>query len=576
MLRPLSKISLWVLGLTLFLPGKPYLKPVVAQVSTCRRTSVRLATAFQPSLASPTQTSHIDFADVAATSGISFVLENSPSEKKFLIETMAGGVAVFDYNGDGKPDIFFTNGAAVPSLTKTSPKYWNRRYRNDGNGHFTDVTEKAYVSGQGYSTGVAAADYDNDGHPDLFVTGVNRNQLLHNRGDGSFEDVTEKAGIKSGQWAVAAGWFDYDNDGLLDLLVVHYSDTPLQDRFCGNKDKGPRVYCNPKYYEPLASTLYHNLGNGVFEDVSVKSGISKFAGRGMSVAFADYDTDGFTDIFVTNDNMPNFLFHNLKNGTFEEVALLSGVALTDRGRPVSSMGTDFRDADNDGRPDIIFTALAGETFPFFKGAPNGSFVDNTYASRIGPLSIAHSGWGVGLVDFDNDGWKDIFTANSNVNDRAEETESHPYKEANSIFLNHEGKFTDATPAAMKASIKAHRGAAFGDFDSNGQIGVVVSALGDKAELWRNTTTQPGNWIEFHLHGKHSNRDGIGASIRVNSQWNLMTSALSYASSSLGPVHFGVGTATQLNDVEIRWPSGIHQHLSGITVNRIVDVQEPEK
>jgi hypothetical protein len=523
----------------------------------------------------PAQTSQLDFIDVAETSGVPFVLENNPTPNKFLIETMPGGVAVFDYDGDGKPDIYFTNGADVPSLNKTSPKYWNRLYRNEGGGHFTDVTEKAGVAGVGYAMGVAAGDYDNDGHPDLFVAGVNRNQLFHNRGDGTFEDVTDKAGIKSGQWAVAAGWFDYDNDGLLDLLVVHYSDTPLEDRFCGNKEKGPRVYCNPKYYQPLASTLYHNRGHGVFEDVSVKSGISKYLGRGMSVAFADYDGDGFPDIFVTNDNMPNFLFHNLRNGTFEEVGLLAGVALTDRGRPISSMGADFRDLDNDGRPDIVYTALAGETFPFFRGAAGGGFLDDTYASRLGPLTISHSGWGVGLVDFDNDGWKDIFTANSNVNDRAEETESHPYKEANSVFLNQAGKFVEATPGSMKASIKAHRGAAFGDFDGSGLIGVVVSSLGERAELWRNTTSHAGNWIEFRLHGTRSNRDGIGASIRVNSQWNLMTSAVSYASSSLGPVHFGLGAATVLNDIEIHWPSGRMQHLRGIAVNQIVDVRETE-
>jgi hypothetical protein len=524
----------------------------------------------------PTQTTAINFADVAERAGISFVLANCPTESKFLIETMPGGVAVFDYNGDGKPDIYFTNGADVPSLNKTSPKYWNRLFRNEGGDRFTDVTEQTGVAGAGYSMGVAAADYDNDGHPDLFVAGVNRNLLFHNRGDGTFEDVTGKAGIKSGQWAVAAGWFDYDNDGKLDLLVIHYSDTPLQDRFCGNRDKGLRVYCNPKYYEPLACTLYHNLGNGRFEDVSIKSGLAKFKGRGMSVAFADYDGDGFPDVFITNDNMPNFLFHNLRNGTFEEVGLLSGAALTDRGKPISSMGADFRDADNDGHPDIVFTALAGETFPFLRGVAGGLFSDDTFGSRLGPLSIGHSGWGIGLVDLDNDGWKDIFTSNSNVNDRAEETESHPYKEANSVFINRGGKFADATPSPMKASIKAHRGAAFGDFDGSGLVSIVVSALGEKAELWKNITQPAGNWIGFRLQGTRSNRDGIGATIRIDKQWNEMSSAVSYASSSLGPVHFGVGAATELNDIEIQWPSGQKQRLSHVAVNRVIDVKEPEK
>lgn len=518
----------------------------------------------------------IQFSDVASKSGINFVLENSPTPQKYIIETMPGGVAVFDYNGDGRPDIYFANGADVPSLKKTSPKFWNRLYRNDGGFHFTDVTTQAGVAGEGYSTGVAAGDYDNDGHADLFVTGVNRNILYHNRGDGTFEDVTERAGIRSGEWAVAAGWFDYDNDGKLDLFVVHYSDTPLQDRYCGDRQRDIRVYCSPKYFAPLASTLYHNRGDGTFEDVSIKSGIGAYKGRGMSVAFADYDGDGLMDVFVTNDNMPNFLFHNRGNGTFEEVGLLAGVALGDRGEPVSSMGTDFRDYNNDGLPDITFTALAGETFPLFRNAGKGLFLDATYASRIGRLSVAHSGWGDALVDLDNDGWKDLFTANSHVNDGIEAFEPHAYKEGNTVFRNVAGKFSDATPGTMKAESKAHRGAAFGDFDGDGRMDVVVSALGDPAELWRNITSGAGNWIAFRLFGKVSNRDGIGSRIRVGNQWNAMTSAISYASASLIPVHFGLGAASEANDVEIRWPSGRVQRLNHLPVNRIVDVTEPDR
>jgi hypothetical protein len=520
--------------------------------------------------------SAIQFADVAGKAGIQFTLENNPTPHKYMIETMPGGVAVFDYNGDGLPDIYFTNGAEVPSLQKTSPKYWNRLYRNDGNFHFTDVTEQAGVAGVGYSMGVAAGDYDNDGHPDFFVAGVNRNIHFHNRGDGTFEDVTQKAGIKSGEWAVAAGWFDYDNDGKLDLLVVHYSDTPLQDRYCGDRDRGIRVYCHPKYFHPLASTLYHNRGDGTFEDVSDKSGIDKYAGRGMSVAFADYDGDGYMDAFVTNDNMPNFLFHNRGNGTFEEVGLVAGAALSDRGQPVASMGADFRDYDNDGLPDITVTALAGETFPLFRNIGKGMFEDATYASHIGKLSMEHSGWGNGFVDLDNDGWKDLFTANSHVNDRVESFESHVYKEPNMVFRNVDGKFSDCTPAAMKAAVKAHRGAAFGDFNQDGRADIVVSSLDDLAELWQNTTPTPGNWIAFRLIGKHSNRDGIGARIRVGKQWNEMTSAVSYASSSLIPVHFGLGSAQELNDIEIHWPSGHTQRLSHVKVNRIINVKEPSQ
>lgn len=508
----------------------------------------------------------IQLTDIAKTAGVDFVLENSPTPDKYLIETMPGGIAVFDYDGDGRPDIFFTNGAAVPSLEKNASKFRNRLFHNEGNLRFRDVTSQAGVTGAGYSTGAAAADYDNDGHPDLFVAGVNRNILYRNRGDGTFEDVTAKAGIKSGTWAVAAGWFDYDNDGKLDLLVVRYAGNPMSDRFCGDREKGIRVYCNPKYFDPLPAVLYRNRGDGTFEDVSEKSGIARVAGRGMSVAFADYDGDGRMDIFVTNDNMPNFLFHNLGSGKFEEAALTAGAALLDHGKPVSSMGADFRDYDNDGHPDILVTALAGETFPLFRNLGQGLFQDATYASRVGPLSSGRSGWGAAFVDLDNDGWKDIFTANSHVDDRAE-----TYKESNSIYRNlGNGKFEDA---GMATGRKAHRGAAFGDFDGDGRIDVVVSALGEPAELWRNTTAGGSHWIEFRLHGRRSNRDGIGAVIRVGKQWNQMTSALSYASSSLIPVHFGLGSSTKV-DVEIRWPSRGIQQLKDVGVDRVVDVTEP--
>lgn len=516
----------------------------------------------------------LHFSDVADKAGVQFTLENCPTPTKYMVETMPGGIAVFDFDGDGKPDIYFTNGADLPSLEKKSPKFWNRLYRNNGNFQFTDVTEHAGVSGAGYSMGVAAGDFDNDGHPDLFVAGVNRNILYRNRGDGTFEDVSERAGIKSDGWAVAAGWFDYDNDGKLDLLVVHYAEMPLQDRFCGDRQRDVRVYCHPKYFPPLPATLYRNRGDGTFEDRSVASGFAESKGRGMSVAFGDYDADGYPDIFVTNDNMPNFLFHNRGNGTFEEVGLLAGVALGDRGKPVASMGTDFRDYDNDGRPDISLTALAGETFLLFQNVGKGLFADATYSSRIGRLSNDHSGWGNGFVDFDNDGWKDLFSANSHVNDRVEMFESRRYKEANTVFRNTAGKFTPDSESGFQASVKAHRGAAFGDFNGDGLMDIVVSSLGDRSEIWKNISISSGNWIAFRLTGTRSNRDGIGANIRVGKQWNDMTSAVSYASASLIPVHFGLGAAKEANDVEIHWPSGTIQRFAHLPANRIIEVTEP--
>jgi hypothetical protein len=496
---------------------------------------------------------------VAAASGIAFVLENSPTARKHLIETMPGGIAVLDYDGDGRPDIYFTNGAEIPSLEKSAPKYWNRLYRNEGGMKFRDVTAEAGVAGAGYSMGAAAADYDNDGRTDLFVAGVNRNTLYRNLGNGKFEDVTERAGIKSGEWAVAAGWFDYDRDGKLDLWVVHYANwSTAYDRYCGDATRGIRIYCHPKYFEGLAGTLYRNRGDGTFEDVSNRAGIGKYAGRGMSVAFADYDQDGWPDVFVTNDNMPNFLFHNLGNGTFEEVALAAGAALRDHGKPVASMGAEFKDYDNDGLPDLFVTALAGETFPVFRNIGKGGFADATYASRLGPLAVKHSGWGIGVFDFNNDGWKDVFTANAHVNDLVEKFEPAVYREANSVFSNAGGTFR-AEDAGL-GLVKAHRGAAFADFNGDGRIDAVVSALGETAELWENVSPTPQHWIDIKLAGAKSNRDGIGAKVRIGKQYAEMTTAVGYASSAAIPLHFGLGAATTVK-IEVRWPGGSLQTVS---------------
>ena len=517
----------------------------------------------------------IRFREVAAQSGIAFTLENSPTDRKHLIETMPGGIAIFDYDGDGRPDIYFTNGAAIPSLEKSSPKYWNRLYHNEGGLKFRDVTEQAGVAGAGYSMGAAAADYDNDGRPDLFVAGVNRNTLYHNLGNGKFEDVTAKAGIRSGEWAVAAGWFDFDRDGKLDLWVVHYAKwSPAYDRYCGDSAKGIRIYCHPKYFEGLASTLYRNRGDGTFEDVTEKAGIGRYPGRGMSVAFADYDQDGLPDVFVTNDNMPNFLFHNLGNGKFEEVGLLSGTALRDDGKPVASMGVEFKDYDNDGLPDLFVTALAGETFPVFRNQGKGNFADATYSTRVGSLVVKHSGWSLGLFDFNNDGWKDLFTANSHVNDRVEEFEPAVYREKNMVLVNNGGKFEDASDAAGLNLVKAHRGAAFADLNGDGRIDAVVSALGEPAELWENISPQPQHWIVLRLVGTKSNRDGIGARIRIGNQYAEMTTTAGYASSADCGVHFGLGNQDLIKQIEIRWPSGVVQLLQNVKSDQVLAVPEP--
>ncbi|MBI1790650.1 MAG: VCBS repeat-containing protein, partial [Acidobacteria bacterium] len=467
-------------------------------------------------------TGPIRFQDVGQPAGLAFTLENSPTGRKHLPETMAGGVAAFDYDGDGQTDIFLTNGAAMPSLIKDGARYRNRLFRNTGGLRFEDVTEKAGLQGAGYSMAAAVADFDNDGSPDLFVAGVRRNILYRNRGDGSFEDVTAKAGIGSAEWSVGAAWLDFDNDGLLDLFVVNYVDwKPDFDHFCGDPGRNIRVYCHPRLFQGLANRLYRNLGEGRFADVSTQSGIAGHTGKGMAVAVADYDGDGFADLFVTNDKTPNFLFHNLGNGRFEEVAFAAGAALVDAGAEMSAMGADFRDADNNGLPDIVVTALAGETFPLFRNQGRGSFAEAGYGSRMGLLSRPYSGWGIGLFDFDNDGWKDVFTANSHVNDRVEAFEETAYRQHNSVFRNtRDGRFeyvSRLAGAGFLQAERAHRGCAFADFDQDGRIDVVTSSLGDRPELWRNVSPQPNRWLILKLIGSKSNRDGIGSVIRMGDQ-----------------------------------------------------------
>ena len=512
----------------------------------------------------------IRFAEVGG-SGMRFVLENAPSPRKHMIETMAGGVAVFDADGDRKPDIFFTNGADPESLRKKSPRYRNRLFRNLGGLRFLDVTARSGVGGEGYSMGAAAADYDNDGDVDLFVAGVFQNFLYRNRGDGTFEDVTGDSGIASHEWAVAAGWFDHDSDGLLDLFVVNYADWTLDfDRYCGDRQRGLRVYCHPRYLTPIANRLYRNLGEGRFEDVSERTGLDQFQGRGMSVAFADFNGDGRQDAFVTNDNLPNSLFLNSTDGSLVEDALLSGAALLDHGRPVASMGVDVGDFDADGRADIVLTALSNETFPMFRGAGNGSFRDVTIPTGLAKASRPYAGWGVVAADLDNDGDEDIFTANSHVNDLVEHFEPYPYEQPNVVFVNEDGSFDEALEIGGAG---AHRGIAVADFDSDGRLDAVSSALGEQSKLLRNVTERAGNWVALELVGAESNRNAIGSRVRLGNQTRWMKSSVGYASSTLRPIHFGLGGSTGTVSLTVDWPSGRRETVDGVPINRRTTIRE---
>lgn len=515
------------------------------------------------------------FEDRSSESGIDFVLHNSPTPEKRQIETMAGGVAVFDYDNDGYPDIYFVNGALQPALEKSGPQYSNRLYRNKGNWSFEDVTEKAGVGGKGYNIGVAAGDFDNDGHVDLFVTGVNGDTLFRNRGDGTFEDVTRKAGLESDRWTVSAAWLDYDNDGLLDLFVVNYVKwDPDREPFCGDAPGKNRTYCHPRFYEPLPNRLYHNNGDGTFTDVSEASGIAAYRGKGMGVAIADYDHDGWMDVFVANDTVPNFLFHNEHNGRFREVAFEVGVALKDDAKATSSMGADFRDLDNDGWEDLFVTALAHETFPFFRNLGHGLFSDMTYPSRAGAASLSMSGWGMGIFDFDNDGWKDIFTANGDVQDNTELLSSGRSRQQNLLLLN-DGK--GGFKAQVVGTPAQHRGAAFGDFDRDGRVDAVVTRLNEPPVLYRNTMGAGNHWIGLKLIGNRSNRDALGARVLIRNgatkQVNHVTTSVGYACSSDPTVHFGLGTSTVVDQIEIEWPSGSRQTLEKVPVDRYITVRE---
>ena len=527
--------------------------------------------------ATQSESPRVRLANIARAAGVTFVHQHSPSPGKYFVESVPGGVAVFDYNRDGRPDIFFTNGATTPSLEKTSAASANRLYRNDGEMRFTDVTDAAGVRGVGYAMGAAAGDYDNDGRVDLFVAGVRHNQLLRNRGDGRFEDVTTQAGIVSGEWAVAGAWLDFDNDGRLDLLVVNYVRwSAATNPFCGDQARGVRIYCHPRVFDGLPNRLYRNRGNGTFEDVSARSGLLAHPGKGMSAAIADFDHDGGIDIFVTNDAVPNFLFRNKGDGTFEEVALVAGVSVTDTGRAVSSMGTDVQDYDNDGWEDIHFTALTGETFPLFRNDSRGAFVEATQSSGLAQLTVKASGWCSIVADVDNDGWKDIFTTNSHVNDRIGDFEAVDFKQPNALFRNDgRGRFRDGTPSSgLDTAVAAHRGCGVADFNGDGRLDFAVLVLGAAAELWKNETVSANRWLIVKLTGTRSNRDGIGARVVIGNQVRTMTTAMGYASSSHAGLHFGFGSATEIDGIDVHWPSGTRQRIERVKTNQVLEIREP--
>lgn len=534
------------------------------------------------------------FKDVSSRSNFAYVTNNDYRVTKYFPQPMCGGVAAFDYDDDGNEDLFFTNGATMPALVKSGPLFYNSLLHNRGDGTFEDVTAKAGLSGEniGYSFGVAAGDYENSGHEDLFVAGAGRNTLYRNNGDGTFTDVTRGSGLDdkpADLLSVGAAWFDYDNDGLLDLIVSNYTTwSPALDRRCEQdvssqrsaqraSGKSVESYCSPKLYGSVSPRLYHNLGHGRFQDVTDVAGLGAALGKGMGISIADFSGHGRMDIFIANDTERNFLFVNQGDGTFREEGLMYGVAYAERGSAVSSMGSDAKDFDNDGRVDIIYNDLAGQIFGIFHNAGNGVFDDVAVQTKMAKISASYAGWSMGFIDYDNDGWKDIYSANGDVDDFLPTAKQH-----DSMFRNNEGKtFSDVSDSMGKdfLSLGFQRGSAFADLNNDGFMDIVTTSLGRKPKILLNRAANRNHWVMLDLRGTRSNRDGIGARIEVTTTsgrtlHNHVTTSVGFMSSSDRRVHFGLGIETDIRAITIKWPSGISQTLEHPHADQILRIEEP--
>jgi enediyne biosynthesis protein E4 len=525
----------------------------------------------------------VRFTDVRESAKIAFRQDATQTEEKYYLETVGTGVAWIDYDQDGLMDLYFVQSAATEFYKPPHP-IRSSLYHNNGDGTFTDVTEKAGVGGEGhYGQGVAVGDFDNDGYPDLYVTGYGRAVLYHNNGNGTFTDVTAKAGVADeGGWSTSAGWFDYDKDGWLDLVVTNYVHWSTKDNtWCGTQRPGYRSYCSPRNYKGQHIKLYHNNHDGTFTDVSESSGVGKAEAKGMGVVLADFNNDGWTDIAVSNDSLPNFLFINKHNGTFEDVSQTSGLAAGDDGRYEAGMGIDAADVDGDGWMDVYITHLDYELNRLYHNSQNGTFADETFRSRIGNSAILLSGVACKFLDYDNDGWNDILQVNGSMLDNISLYHGEvTYEEPMLMYRNlGRGKFEKASEELGADFLHpiAGRGLATADFDNDGDIDIVTNNRGGLPSLLRNDGGNANNWLTVQLVGTKSNRDGVGASLKLTSgnvvQIEQAKGGMSYMSASDPRIHFGLGKGTKIVALEITWPSGQFDRLTNVPIDQIITVRE---
>jgi hypothetical protein len=533
--------------------------------------------------------SPVTFTDITARSRIGFRHLASPTSQKYLMESMGAGVALLDYDRDGRLDIYFTNGARLQdpmpkgaSPEKSDARFWNRLYRQKPDGTYEDVTERAGVKGRGYAMGAAAADYDGDGFTDLYVTAYGTNQLFRNRGDGTFEDVSARTGTAASGWSTSAGWLDYNRDGRLDLFVARYMDWDFERGaiYCGEQTPEKRAYCHPDNFKGAPNILFRQKPDGTFENVSIAAGVADPDGKGLGVAFADFDSDGWTDIFVAHDSRRQALYRNTRDGKFEDVALLAGAGYDENGKTFAGMGVDIADYDNDSHPDVFVTALSNETYPLFRNNGDDSFTYETNTTGIGQISLLFSGWGTKFADFDNDGWRDLFVAQSHVLDTIERTSSYLQYKQTPLLMRNTGKgFFDISAtagAAFKTRIAA-RGAAFGDLDNDGDTDIIIGVTDGAPVILRNDGTR-NNWIGFELTGARPNTHALGARITVTDatgrrQIADISNAGSYLASNDARALFGIGTAASIRSVEIRWTGGKTQTLTATEINRYHKITE---